>query len=48
MTTGELTWSTAGVMAVKKYALASAGGFGAASVPGVAGGDARVIAIAPR
>jgi hypothetical protein len=48
MTTGELTCSPAGVMAVKKYALASAGGFGAASVPGVAGGDARVIAIAPR
>ena len=48
MTTGELTCSPAVVVAVMKYALASAGGCGAASVPGVAGGDARVIAIAPR
>jgi hypothetical protein len=36
MTAGELTWSPAGVVAVKKNALASAGG------------DARVIAIAPQ
>jgi hypothetical protein len=33
MTTGELTWSPAGVMAVKKAGHASAGGFGATSVP---------------
>lgn len=38
MTTGELTCSPADVVAVKKYALASAGGFGAASVPSA--GDA--------
>jgi hypothetical protein len=36
MTTGELTWSPAGVAAVKKYARVSAGG------------DARVIASVPQ